>query len=131
MSYFTGSIGCGLVLLALLHLGVPGRPYLLIAMYFCGAILAFISLAPSISRWAARLLGVFSALCMFFFFAGFIDTTPQLGGDWYAVNLPSLGQLVSAFAMIPVLAEYSCLMKADCPKAMNGRKAKGFFSVSS
>ena len=130
MSYFNGSIGFALVSLALLHLWVPGRPYLLIAMYLFGAALAFISLAPSISRWAARCLGVFSALCMFFFFVGFIDTAPHLGSEWYAVNLPSLGQLVGAFLMIPVLAEYSCLMKADCPKAMNGRKAKGFFSVS-
>lgn len=130
MGYLNGPIGCGMVLLALLHLGVPGRPYLLISMYLCGAALAFITLAPCVSQRAARFLAVCATACMFFFFAGFIHTAPHLGAEWYAVNLPSLGQLVSAFAMIPVLSEYSCLMKADCAKAINGRKAKGFFSVS-
>ncbi len=130
MSYLNGPIGCGMILLALLHLGVPGRPYLLIAMYLCGAALAFITLAPNIGRSAARFLAICATACMFFFFAGFIHTAPNLGAEWYAVNLPSLGQLISAFAMIPVLADYSCLTKADCVRETNGRRARGFFSVS-
>ena len=126
MKSLNGAIGGGLVLLALLHLGVPARPYLLIGMYLCGAALAFITLAPRLGQWPARILAVCATACMLFFFAGFFHMAPSLGDEWYAVHLPSLGQLIAAFAMIPVLSEYSCLMKADCVEA---RKAKGFFSV--
>ena len=126
MKSLNGAIGGGLVLLALLHLGVPARPYLLIGMYCCGAALAFITLAPRLGQWSARILAVCATACMLFFFAGFFQMAPSLGDEWYAVHLPSLGQLIAAFAMIPVLSEYSCLMKADCVEA---RKAKGFFSV--
>ena len=126
MKSLNGAIGGGLVLLALLHLGVPARPYLLIGMYCCGAALAFITLAPRVGYWSARILAVCATGCMLFFFAGFFHMAPSLGDEWYAVHLSSLGQLIAAFAMIPVLSEYSCLMKADC---VDARKARGFFSV--
>ena len=127
MKCLNGAIGGGLILLALLHLGVPARPYLLIGMYLCGAGLALITLAPGVGQWLARVLAVCATACMLFFFSGFFQMAPSLGDEWYAVHLPSLGQLIAAFAMIPVLSEYSCLMKADCVKAT--RKARGFFSV--
>ena len=126
MKSLNGAIGGSLVLLALLHLGVPARPYMLIGMYCCGAALAFITLAPRLGQWSARILAVCATASMLFFFAGFFQVAPRLGEEWYAVHLPALGQLIAAFAMIPVLSEYSCLMKADCVEA---RKAKGFFSV--
>ena len=126
MKCLNGAIGGGLVLLALLHLGVPARPYMLIGMYCCGAALALITLAPGVGQWSARILAVCATACMLFFFAGFFHMAPRLGEEWYAVHLPALGQLIAAFAMLPVLSGYSCLMKADCVEAP---KAKGFFSV--
>ena len=126
MKCLNGVIGGGLVLLALLHLGVPARPYMLIGMYCCGAALALITLAPAVGQWPARILAVCATACMLFFFAGFFHMAPRLGEEWYAVHLPALGQLIAAFAMLPVLSGYSCLMKADRVEA---RKAKGFFSV--
>ncbi len=114
------------MILALLHIAVPGRPYFLISMYLCGAALAFITLVPEIGRGMSRFLAVCATATMFFFFAGFLHTAPNLGDDWYAVNLPSLGQFVCAFAMIPVLAKYSCLTKAN---GAEGHRVKGFFSA--
>ena len=87
MSYLNGPIGCGMILLALLHLGVPGRPYLLITMYLFGAALAFITLAPSVSQTAARFLAVCATGCLFFFFAGFIHTPPRI---WERSGTPSI-----------------------------------------
>jgi len=127
MKWLNGVIGGGLILLAPLHLGVPARPHLLIGMYLCGAALAFITLVPGVGGWLARILAVCSTACMLFFFHGFFHMAPSLGDEWYAVHLPSLGQLIAAFAMIPVLSEYSCLMKADCAKG--NRKARVFFSA--
>ena len=129
MKCLNAVISAGLVLLALLHLGVPARPYLLIGMYCCGAALAFITLMPGVGQWSARILAVCATACMLFFFAGFFHMAPNLGDEWYAVHLSSLGQLIAAFAMLPVLSEYSCLMKADCVQARQARRAKGFFSV--
>lgn len=126
MKCLNGAIGGGLIILALLHLGVPARPYLLIGMYCCGAALAFITLMPGVGQLSARILAVCATACMLFFFAGFFQMAPRLGEEWYSVHLPALGQLIAAFAMIPVLSGYSCLMKADCEQA---RKSRGFFSV--
>ncbi len=126
MKCLNGAISGGLILLALLHLGVPAQPYLLIGMYVCGAALAFVTLLPRVGQWTARILAVCATACMLFFFAGFFHMAPSLGEEWYAVHLPALGQLIAAFAMLPVLSEYSCLMKADPAEA---RKSRGFFSV--
>ncbi|MCY4344392.1 MAG: hypothetical protein OXE83_12560 [Gammaproteobacteria bacterium] len=126
MKCLNGAIGFGLILLALLHLGVPARPHALIGMYCFGALLAFITLARRVAHWPARILAVCATGCMLFFFAGFFQMAPSLGDEWYAVHLSSLGQLIAAFAMLPVLSGYSCLMKADCAEA---RKSRGFFSV--
>ena len=129
MSYLNGPIGCGLVLLALAHLAVPGADYLHIGMYLCGGALAFITLISGMGQWTSRFLAVCATAIMFFFFACFIATAPQLRDAWWSVNLHSLGSLVGAFSMIPVLSEYSCLMKADRAQALEVRRAKGFFSV--
>ncbi len=130
MFYINGLIGCGLAFLALLHLGVPGCSLLLIWMYGAASGLAFLSLVPGINQVSARLLAFAATLCLFFFFAGFFQATTMLSEDWYAVHLPIFGQLLSAFAMIPVLAEYSCLAKADDGGKRAGGKAGRFFSVS-
>ncbi len=126
MSYLNGFIGFGFILLALLHLGVPDGN-LLIGAYLVGSALAFITLLR-LPLNIARVLAVVTTVAAFFYFIGFFQMAPHLGPGWYAVHTKALGQLLGAFAMIPVLAEYSCRLKADCQEARKGDRL-GFFSV--
>ena len=127
MVYLNGFIGFGFILLALLHLGVPDGS-LLIAAYLLGSVLAFVTLVSRLPLNAARLLALATTAAAFFYFIGFFQMAPHLGDGWYAVHTKALGQLLGAFAMIPVLAEYSCRLKADCVEASE-RQRRGFFSV--
>ena len=129
MGYLNGPIGCALVLLALAQLAMPGVRYLHMGMFLCGGALAFITLVPGIGQWAARFLAVCATATMFFYFACFIEMAPRLRDAWWSMNLHSLCSLIGAFSMIPVLSEYSCLMKAECAKTLETGRAKGFFSV--
>ena len=127
MSYLNGSIGFGFILLALLHLGVPDATFL-IGAYLFGSALAFVSIVPQLPLNVARVLAVVTTVATFFYFIGFFQMAPHLGNGWYAVHTKALGQLLGAFAMIPVLSQYSCQLKADCLEA-GARKRGGFFSV--
>ena len=127
MSYLNGFIGFGFILLALLHLGVPDGSFV-VGTYLFGSALAFITLVRRLPLNAARLLALVTTAATFFYFIGFFQTAPHLGDGWYAVHTRALGQLLAAFAMIPVLAEYSCRLKADCQEA-GERNRLGFFSV--
>ncbi len=127
MSYLNGFIGLGFILLALLHLGVPDAS-VLIGTYLFGSALAFLTLVRRLPLNVARLLALVTTAATFFYFIGFFQMAPHLGSGWYAVHTKALGQLLGAFAMIPVLADYSCRLKADCLEA-GARHRLGFFSV--
>ena len=129
MCYLNGFIGFGFILLALLHLGVPDGAFL-IGAYLGGALLAFVTLVRRLPLSIARVLAVATTVAAFFYFIGFFQMAPHLGPGWVEVHTKALGQLLGAFAMIPVLAEYSYRLKAECREAdQNGRL--GFFSVPS
>ena len=85
MHYIHGSIGCVLVVLALIH--VPYPEPLAWLPYTGAAILAFLTLLPDISVPVSRLLAIATAAVMFFFFAAFFlmvsAVTFQLRG-WLA-----------------------------------------------
>ncbi len=127
MGYLNGFIGFGFILLSLLHLGVPDGN-MLIGAYLVGSILAFATLVRSLPRTVVRVLALVTTAAVFFYFIGFFQMAPHLGPGWVAVHTKALGQLLGAFAMIPVLAEYSCRLKADCREAEEGTRL-GFFSV--
>ena len=127
MSYLNGSIGFGFILLALFHLGVPDASFL-IGAYLFGSALAFTTIVRQLPLNVSRVLALVTTAATFFYFIGFFQMAPHLGSGWYAVHTEALGQLLGAFAMIPVLAEYSCRLKADCVEASDS-KSSGFFSV--
>ena len=127
MSYLNGFIGFGFILLALLHLGVPDGDFL-VGAYLAGSVLAFATLIQRLPLGVARILAVVTTVAAFFYFVGFFKMAPHLGPGWVAVHTKALGHLLGAFAMIPVLAEYSCRLKADCREEQEGTRL-GFFSV--
>ena len=127
MGYLNGFIGSGFILLALLHLGLPDAS-LLIGAYLFGSALAFVSLVPRLPLNVSRVLALVTTAATFFYFIGFFQMAPHLGSGWYAVHTKALGQLLGAFAMIPVLAQYSCRLKAEHLEA-GARRRLGFFSV--
>ena len=127
MQYINGIIGCVFVVLALLHIGIPDS-FFLIVMYTFGAILAFVTLIPEIGLFFSRLLAIATTASMFFYFANFFRMAPELHDNWYVEHLLAMGTLFGAFFMIPVLAEYSCRLKADCHPALTTKRS-AFFSV--
>ena len=62
------------------------------------------------------------------FFAGFFMDVPKLESDWYGNQdgwfAVTSRTLLAAFAMIPILSDYSCRCKADC---IHARAAQGGF----
>ena len=67
---------------------------------------------------------------MFFYFAAFFSMAMHFNEHWYhsGLALDAIGLLFSAFAMIAVLSEYSCRLKADCLERRE-EKRRAFFSV--
>ena len=125
MHYVNAIISFVLVAAALVHLDRPAES----AMFVLGAVLAAIALKHWLHARMVGLLAVITTGAMFFFFASFFHLTPTLQPDWYwqgaqAVHVASL--LFAGFAMIPVLTEFSCRMKAseDCPLTRRAEVAK-------
>ena len=106
--------GCALLALALLHVFIPKTPILTL-IYLGGALLALASLRVNIDFAWARVLAVATVIAMFFYFAVFFRIVEDFHEQWYrsGMMLEAVGMLISAFAMIPVLSVYSCLMKCD------------------
>ena len=132
MRMLTGIIGCILLALAILHAFIPhALAPTLLALYATGAICAFATLKTQQPLLVTRILAVLTTGVMFFYFAGFFKIAPHFHEEWYrsGAALEGVGLLLSAFAMIPVLSCYSCMLKADCREELtrNGRPA--FFSV--
>jgi hypothetical protein len=114
MCYITASLGIVLALFALLQIGQPDG-LLWAAVFGSGALLAFLTLKRDMPLMVARALAVLSSLAMFWFFAGFFRLAPNLHPDWYerAAAIDAIGLLFAGFAMITILSEYSCRMKAE------------------
>jgi hypothetical protein len=122
MCYVTASLGLVLALFALLQIGQPdGLQWA--AVFGSGAILAFLTLKRDMPMMMARALAVLSSLAMFWFFAGFFRMAPNLHPSWYerAAAIDAIGLLFAGFAMIAILSEYSCRMKAECKERTEQR----------
>lgn len=100
-----------------------------LAIYLAGALLSGVTLIDGLPRAAHRVLAVFTMLMMFFYFFGFFELAPTLHGSWWQAETSreALGLLFSAFAMIPVLACYSCCLKAE--RADKDRRSPAVFSA--
>ena len=112
MQYVNAIIAVALLGLAVLMRHDPGEA----AMYVLGAILAATAFKHWLSTWMVRLLAFVAAGTLFCYFGKFLYLAPTLQPDWYWQPLEVLdvaGLLFAGFAMIPVLAEYSCRMKAS------------------
>ncbi len=128
MQYVHGFIGFVLVLVAVAQ--VPHPTPLAWLPYAGAALLAFITLKTEISIGLARILAITTTAMMFFFFAGFFVVAPKLAADWYMhqAGWAAVCLILGAFAMIPLLSEYSCRLKKDCRDERAARRT-AFFSV--
>lgn len=133
MRVINGVIGGVLLALAVLHAFIPHAASLtLMSLYGVGAMLALLTWSNNISLGLARVLAIGTTAVMFFYFAGFFKMAPHFSETWYMSGdaLEAVGLLLSAFAMIPVLSSYSCLLKAECREAMEkDTSRRAFFSV--
>ena len=113
MQYFNGLIGCGFVVLAVLHTAEMS-PYCWVP-YTSAAFLAFLSLKSQINLTASRVLAVVTTLLMFFYFAEFFSVAPGLEGAWYRETKfwEAISEILAAFLLIPVLSNYTCRLKAE------------------
>jgi hypothetical protein len=128
MLYLGGLTGSVFIMIASLHVAHPVP--LAWVPYAGAAVLALITLKREIADAVARGLAVITTAAMFFFFAGFFVVAPKLTADWFAhqEGWSAVCLLLCAFAMIPILSDYSCRLKADCTKAPAERR-RAFFSV--
>lgn len=124
MRVFNATVGCVLLALAILHVFIPKTP-VLSAIYLGGALLALASTRNELSFQWARGLAVATVFAMFFFFAAFFRIVDQFNEQWYrgAMMLEAFGMLISAFAMIPVLSVFSCIMKCEEQEVGAGDRA--------
>ncbi len=113
MLYFNGLIGCGFVVLALLHTAEMSH-YCWIT-YSSAALLAFVSLKSHINLNICRILAGLTTLMMFAYFAQFFSVAPGLEGDWYRETKfwEAFSQIIAAFLLIPVLSDYTSRLKAE------------------
>ena len=111
MHYVNAMVAVALLALALLHLDEAT----LALMFASGAILAAIAFKHWLGTWMVRILAFGTAAALFVYFAQFFILAPTLQPDWYRHSDGShaLELLIAGFAMIPVLSEYSCRMKAS------------------
>lgn len=83
-------------------------------MYGLGAALALVALKPELSRAMVIFLAIATTATMFIYFAGFFFMAPYLHEDVLAAeSRNAFGLLLAGFAMKPVVANFSCRMKAD------------------
>jgi hypothetical protein len=128
MQYLNGIIGGLFLVLVAFQLDDPNALFLMTA-YGIGASLAFVSLTQEINLMLSRVLAVLTTVTMFFYFAKFFYLAHGFSETWYEEpGLEAIGLLFAAFAMIPVLSDYSCRAKADCRDARLEQARGGFLS---
>ncbi|MEZ5559042.1 MAG: hypothetical protein R3E86_10970 [Pseudomonadales bacterium] len=127
MHFVYGLIALTFIVVALLHVPHP-TPFLWVP-YALAASLAALTLLRDISTLMSRFLAIAATALMFFFFAGFFFAVPELKANWYVrpEGWIAVSKLLGAFAMIPVLSDYSCRCKADCRESREHSSA--FFSI--
>ena len=112
MQFVNAVIAAGLLVLAVLNLDDPSGA----SMFLLGAILAAVALKRWLSVWPVRVLAFLAAGTLFCYFGQFFYLVPHLQPSWYweahGGALEAAALLLAGFAMIPVLSEYSCRMKA-------------------
>ena len=111
MQYVNGIIAVVLLGLALIGRDDPVQA----GMFILAATLAAIAFKHWLSRRIVRVLAIVAAGLLFWHFAQFLYVVPHLSPDWYwgSDGIRTAGLLFAGFAMIPVLSEYSCRMKAS------------------
>lgn len=134
MRFLNTIVGIALVVIAFLHVFIPHSTpdsAMYMGMYGLGALFAFGSLHTNMGMSVARIMAIGTTAAMFFFFAGFFRLAPEFHDGWYqsGAALDGIGMLLSAFAMIPVLSCYSCILKADCRESLARPGKRAFFSV--
>jgi len=128
MQLIHGAIAFILLAVALLHVPHP-TPFIWVP-YALGSALAIVTLFADVSLFFSRLLAISTTMLMFFFFAGFFMDVPKLESDWYVRQEGwfAVSRLLAAFAMLPILSDYSCRCKADCIHARAAQRLS-FFRV--
>ncbi len=129
MLYVHGLIGIIFIAIALIH--VPHPTPLFWLPYALGAFLTLFTLRTELSVPVSRVLALSTTVLMFFFFASFFVTVPKLAADWYTHQhgWEAVCLILGAFAMIPILSDYSCRLKAECLEARRAARKHSFFSV--
>ena len=119
MQYVNAIIAVVLLGLALIGRDDPVQA----AMFILAATLAAIAFKHWLSRRIVRVFAIVAAGLMFWHFAQFLYLVPHLSPDWYrgSDGIRAAGLLFAGFAMMPVLSEYSCRMKASS-KCERGRR---------
>ena len=114
-------IAVALVALAVLKLDDPSGA----SMFLFGALIAAFALKHYLSAWSVRVLAFLAAGTLFCYFGQFFYLVPHLQPSWYwqwqGDALEATALLLSGFAMIPVLSEYSCRLKAS-RECVRGRR---------
>lgn len=128
MHYINALIGCSFIIIALFYALHPSP--LAWTPFALAAVLSLISLKADISIAISRVLAVSTTALMFFFFAGFFVLVPKLATDWYTnqEGWQAVCRIFGAFAMIPILSDYSCRLKAECREARYSAR-RAFFSA--
>ena len=126
MRMVNGIIACILLTLAIVHAFVPNYTHFVVA-YLAGSASALITLKSGIPVPVARMLAVATTAVMFVYFAGFFTMAVHFDEHWHTSSeaLEGIGLLLSAFAMIPILSCYSCMLKAECRAALEGEDPVG------
>ncbi len=133
MRVVNGAIGCIFLVLSLFYAGHPEAHTSCQVMLGLATALSFLTFLPSIPIPLARVLAISTVAVMFFFFAGFFTMATEFDSRWYqsTASFEAVAFLLAAFCLLAVLSEYSCRLKADCPRNRARAKTarKGFFTV--
>lgn len=115
-------IAVALLTFAVLSLDAPAQAL----MYIIGAALAAIAFKHWLSTWTVRALAIGTVCMLYWYFGQFFLRADQLAPGWYGTGeaIPALGLLIAGFAMIPVLSEYSCRMKASAECERGRRRSE-------
>ncbi len=133
MRYVNGAIGCIFLILTLLYASQGASAHLsCLAMLGLATVLSFVTFVPSLPVPFARTLAVVTVAVMFYFFAGFFTMASSFDSQWYksTAAFEAISFLLAAFCLLPVLSDFSCRLKADCPRRRaTATASKGFFGV--